>query len=124
MRFNAEDIEQACRALLGLHAFIGCDTVSAFSRKCKTKPVKFMLEENSYISLFNSFGNEPSISEAQRHGLQHFVCDLYGHKDYSTDVIRHKLYSARERRLEAKCLPQSLDSLSLHVSKACCQDYI
>ena len=33
MRFDVQDIEQACRALLGLHAFTGCDTISAFSGK-------------------------------------------------------------------------------------------
>ena len=30
MRFDFEDIEQACRALLGLHVYTGCDIVSAF----------------------------------------------------------------------------------------------
>ena len=117
MRFDLEDIEQACRALLGLHAFTGCDTVSAFSGKSMMKPVKLMLKENSYVSLFNSFGNEPSLSEAQHHGLQQFVGDLYGHKEDSTDVARYKLYSARQGRLEAKCLTPCSDSLSLHADR-------
>ena len=123
MRFDDEDIEQACRTLLELHAFTGCDTVSAFSGKGKAKPVKLMLKENSYINLFNSFDNEPPPSEAQHCGLQQFVCDLYGHKEESTDVVRYKLYSARQRRLEAKCLLPFSDSLSLH-AKACYQAYI
>ena len=87
MRFDVEDIEQACQALLGLPTFTGCDTVSAFSGKGKTKSVKLMLKENSYINLFNSFGNETSLSEAQHCDLQQFVCDLYGHKEDSTNVV-------------------------------------
>ena len=83
-----------------------------------------MLKENSYISLFTSFGNEPSLFEAQHHSCQQFVYDLHGHKDDSTDVTQYKLYSARQQRLEAKCLPPCWNSLSLHVNKACYQDYI
>ena len=124
IRFDVEDIEQACRALLGLHAFTGCDTVSAFSGKGKSKPLKLMLKENSYISLFSSFGNEPSLSETQHTTLQQFVCNLYGHTEESTDVVRYKLYSARQGRLEAKCLPPCSDSLSLHANRACYQAYI
>ena len=123
MRFSVEDIEQACRALLGLHAFTGCN-VSAFSGKGKAKPVKLMLKENWYITLFNSFGNEPSLSEAQQSGLQQFVCEMYGYKEDSTGVVRYKLHSARQRRLEAKCLPSCSDSLSLHANRACYQAYI
>ena len=102
MRFDVEDTEQACRASLGLHSFTGCDTVSAFSGKGKAKLVKLMLKENSYINLFNSFGNEPSLSKVQHRGFQQFACDLYGHKEDSTDVVRYKLYSARQGRLGAK----------------------
>ena len=124
MRFDVEDIEQACLALLGLHAFTGCDTVSAFSGKGKAKPVKLMLKENSYINLFNSFGNELSLSEAQHCGLQQFVCGMHGHKEGSNDVVLHKLCSTRQGRLEVKCLPPCSDSLSLHANRACYQAYI
>ena len=94
--------------------YLGCmhlhDTVSDFSGKGKTKPVRLMLKENLYINLFSSFGNKPSLSEAQHRVLQQFVCDLYGHKEDSTDVVRYKLYSARQGRLEAKCLPPCSDT--------------
>ena len=50
IRCDVEDTEQACLALLGLHAFTRCDTFSAFSGKGKTKPVKLMQKKNLYIN--------------------------------------------------------------------------
>ena len=122
MRFDVEDIEQSYQVLLGLHTFTGCDTVCTFCRKGKMKPVKLMLKENSYINLLNSFGNEPSLLEAQHRGLQQFVCNMYGHKEISADIVQYRLYSVRQRRFKAKCLPPC--SNSLHANRPCYQSYI
>ena len=34
--------EEFCEALIGLHAFTGCDSVGSFSGKGKTKPLKII----------------------------------------------------------------------------------
>lgn len=44
-RYNLHDIELFSKSLLSLHAFTGCDTVSAFSGKGKLKPLKIMFKE-------------------------------------------------------------------------------
>ena len=38
MEYSADDL---CKALLGFHAFTGCDTVSSFAGKGKSKPLKY-----------------------------------------------------------------------------------
>jgi len=57
-----------------LHAFTGCDTVSSFSGKGKSKAVKLLLKESAYIDLFSSFGNKPSLSESQHQERSATVC--------------------------------------------------
>ena len=99
MRFEVYDTESICKALLGLHAFTGCDSISTFSCKGKTKPVEEMMKNVEYVNLFSSFGNDPAVSEEQHISIQHFVCDLYGHKEECTDIVRYKLFSARQVRL-------------------------
>ena len=43
-------------ALVSLHSFTGCDTVSAFLRKGKARALKLMSENESFIHLFKSMG--------------------------------------------------------------------
>ena len=40
--------QDACKALLGLHAFSGCDAVSAFAGIGKVKPLKKLLCTKEY----------------------------------------------------------------------------
>ena len=42
----------ACEALPGLHAFTGCDAVSAFAGIGKVKPLKKLLSEKEYQRTF------------------------------------------------------------------------
>ena len=83
-----------------------------------------MLKENAYIDLFSFFGNEPTVSESDHQKLQRFVSRMYVHKEEDTDIVRYKTYSAKQGRLEARCLPPCSDSLKLHVNRACYQAYI
>ena len=78
-RYEVTDVNQASKALLGLHGFTGCDTISSFAGKGKVKAVKTMMKNQTYIDLFASFGVTPELSEVQFTEIQKFVCDLYGH---------------------------------------------
>ena len=39
--------QEACEALMGLHALTGCDTVSAFSSKGKLKPMQMLVKNHN-----------------------------------------------------------------------------
>ena len=100
-------------------------TLSALSLvKEKTKPVKVMMQKAEYVNLFSSYVNDPAVSEERHISIQHFVCDLYRHKEECTDIVRYKLCSARPGRLETKSLPPLTDSLKLHTARASYHVYV
>jgi hypothetical protein len=45
-----------CNALLGLHAFTGCDSTSSFKGKGKVKAVKLMEKNTNFQELFMKLG--------------------------------------------------------------------
>jgi len=69
-----------CKAVLGLHVFTGCDTVSAFRGKGKSKALLLLKEDKQYIDLFATLGDDFNVPIATLSGLEKFVCHLYGQK--------------------------------------------
>ena len=59
-------IDELCDALVGLHAFTGCDSVSAFAGKGKSKSIKLLLSSEKYIDLFKGFGKEYLVTNDER----------------------------------------------------------
>ena len=49
VKYTIDDINVASKALLGLHAFTGCDTISAFSGKGKVKPTQVMMKSKDHV---------------------------------------------------------------------------
>ena len=123
-RYNIQDSDQASKALLGLHGFTGCDTISSFAGKGKIKPVKTMMKDEVYINLFASFGLEPELTENQFADIQKFVCELYGHKEEDTNKVWYKMYAAKHGHLDPKSIPPCADSLRQHSLRACYQVHI
>ena len=41
-----------CKALIGMHAYTGCDTVSAFAGKGKAKALKLLTKSKLYQDTF------------------------------------------------------------------------
>lgn len=83
-----------------------------------------MLKNQKYVEEFAVIGNNPHTSDAQLEILEKFICDIYGHKGESTNLLRYKLYSSRHGKLEAKSIPPCFDSLQLHSSRATYQTHI
>ena len=122
--YDINDIELAAKAILSMHAFTGCDTVSAFSGKGKVKPLKVLLKNSDYINAFAEIGNAPGLEGDQLNVIEQFVCDIYGHKGCSTNSLRYKIYCSKQGKLEAKSIPPCLDSLKLHASRANYQAFV
>ncbi|KAK6168047.1 hypothetical protein SNE40_021951 [Patella caerulea] len=109
--------EQTTEALVGLHPFTGCDSVSAFKGKGKIKALKLMLNSPQYITTFCELGKSWELRPNLRKDLEKFVCDLYGWKD-ETDIntVRYNCY--RVGTVTDLTLPPNCDSLSLHMERA------
>jgi hypothetical protein len=55
--------QEACEALMGLHALTGCDTVSAFSSKGKLRPMQMLVKNHIYVKTMKDIGKEWSVSD-------------------------------------------------------------
>ena len=60
-------------AILGLHAFTGCDTVSAFAGKGIVKALNVMLKSEIYITTFISLGISWQLSDFLMEQLERFT---------------------------------------------------
>ena len=69
-----------CRALIGLHAYTGCDTVSAFAGKGKTSALKLLTSNRDIQDTFLELGQEWDLSPELMDKLEAFTCVLYAPK--------------------------------------------
>jgi len=115
-----------CQALLGMHAFTGCDSVSCFAGKGKLSALKLLRKHKEYRDLFNQFGTSWDLTEEIFLKIQAFTCELYGAKKGEDDVnnFRYKLFCAKQGKIEAFRLPPCADCLNKHAQRACYQTAI
>lgn len=111
-----------CQAIIGMHVFTGCDTVSAFKGKGKVRPLRLMLESAETVNAFRQLGCEWMPNEELLRGLETFVCTLYDEKTSDVNEARHSLFTLRCRVDEV--LPPNKDSLKLHTMRASYQTAI
>ena len=72
---------EVCRALLGLHAFTGCDTVSAFAGKGKIRVLTILKANAEFKEVFAQFGVQWNLPPHLHVKLEEFVCK-FGHKEH------------------------------------------
>ena len=69
--------EGVCKALIGMHAYTGCDTVSAFAGKGKAKALKLLTTSRENQDTFTKVGQEWDIPPELMDKLEAFTCLLY-----------------------------------------------
>lgn len=120
------------KALLGLHAFTGCDTTSAFMRKGKSYPFKIMQRNGNYVDAFQKLGELDEVPDDVIEVLEEFACLMYGFKSTKkcSPTINNCRYQKFMQRFSAKkgvlstdagvdisLLPPCKSSLSLHIRR-------
>ena len=84
--------QEKCQAILGLHIFTGCVSVSAFKGKGKTKPLGLM-ESEAFCSAFIAFGCGGEVPDDILPDVGKFVCTLHGQKYYAgVNAARYNLF--------------------------------
>ena len=106
------------KALIGIHAITGCDSISAFSSKGKWKGVQLLQRNDRYVQAMASIGDEWVVSEEAFKATEALVCQLYGKKSDSVDALRYQIHCARGGKVEPEALPPCESSLRLHVTRA------
>jgi len=90
--------QDVCKALPGMHAFTGCDTVSAFAGKGKLKPLKMLRASQDYQTMFQALGESWTLSSELSQQLEMFTCEMYGSsKNCNINQHRYDLFCAKKR---------------------------
>lgn len=104
-------------AMIGLHTFTGCDSVSSFHGKGKVKPLKLMLGEPKFVDFFSQIGRTFEVDEGLVSKSEEFVCSLYGQEDLKhVNDARAALFKTGKHMDDT--LPPNKDSLEKHLLRA------
>ena len=109
-----------CEALIGMHAFTGCDTVSAFAGRGKLTTLKKMVSDETYQQAFNSLGTSWEVSQELFQQIQAITCRMYLSSTNTTEVnkLRYQLFCAKRGEIESSQLPPCEDCLFMHTLRA------
>ncbi len=109
-----------CRALVGMHAYTGCDAVSEFAGKGKVKALKLLTSNKEHQNTFLKLGQEWDLSADLMDKLEAFTCLLYAPKVSTTKVndLRYNLFCAKKGEIESHQLPPCEDCLANHIFRA------
>lgn len=107
-------------ALIGFHAFTGCDTVSAFAGRGKLNALKQMRAEQAHQEAFAQLGESWEVSPELFEKIQRFTCQMYisPTKTWQVNKLRYQLFYAKCGEVESCQLPPCEDSLYMHVLHA------
>ena len=79
-----------CKALLGFHAFTGCDYNPAFFRRGKQRLFKILNKKEEFQKAFASLEDTSIDTDNTFTKIESFVCGMYGYK--STQKINNVLF--------------------------------
>jgi hypothetical protein len=106
-----------CSALIGLHCFTGCDSVSAFRGKGKIKAQSLLEKHPEFVDCFASLGVDWVVSQDLLCELERFVCLLYGYPTQtSINDVRYQVFKGKSSSEAA--MPPNQDCLIQHSQRA------
>ena len=110
---------EVCRALIGLHAYTGCDSVSAFAGNGKTSALKLLTGNRETQDTFLELGQEWDLSPELMDKLEAFTCLMYVSKASTTKIndLTYQLFCAK-KEIESHQLPPCKDCLTKHAQRA------
>ena len=109
-----------CKALLGVHSFTGCDSVSAFAGRGKQRAFQIIKSDQNARNVLGKLGETWTLSSDMHSQLERFACKLYATKPGTHDIneLRYNLFCARKGEIESHQLPPSKDCLMKHSLRA------
>lgn len=109
-----------CDSLIGMHAFTGCDTVSAFAGRGKMTTLKQVKTNKTYQDAFQELGRSWEVSSELFEKLQEITCHMYLPSTHTNNVnkLRYELFCARRGEVESSQLPPCKDCLFMHALRA------
>ena len=109
--------DEFSKALIGLHCFTGCDSVSAFYGRGKKKAFDLLLKDKTLCPAFQDLGERFDVQPDMEKELEKFVCKLYGQKDVAeVNIARYDMF--RLARKAEIAMPPNHDALRQHIKRA------
>ncbi|KAJ8389319.1 hypothetical protein AAFF_G00121840 [Aldrovandia affinis] len=83
-----------CNAVIGMYAYTGCDTLSAFAGRGKLRALKLIMRSEHFQEVFRKLGQSGELSMDLFKKLQAFTCKLYTASTTTEDIntARHQLF--------------------------------
>ena len=109
-----------CKALPALHAFTGCDTVSAFAGKGKVSALKLVMGNQDLQDVFSELGQNWQVSGEMKSKVEAFTSRWYAPKSSAKQIndLRYHLFCAKRGEIESHQLPPCRDCLHKHPERA------
>ena len=102
---------------LNISAITGCDTIFAISGNGKWNIVQLLKRNNRCVPAMASM-EEWAVSRETSEETKALMCQLYGKKCQSVDVLHYEIHGARGGKVEPEPLPPCKSPLRLHVTSA------
>ena len=103
---------------IGVHAFTGCDSVSAFAGNGKTKALKMLKDYAEVKETFSRLGEEWQLPPDLFTRIEKSTCDLYSSRATEVNAARYNLFCSKNGEMESFQLPLFKDSLQKHTLRA------
>jgi hypothetical protein len=122
--------QDMCSALLGLHAFTGCDSTSSLMKKGKLRPIKLMKKDIRFMEAFQRLGTTDDVTNADIKIFELFIIKLYGGKKHDSDLdsFRYAKFMLKftpndsfmscDVGIDLSLLPPCKMSLHMHIKRA------
>lgn len=109
-----------CKALLGMHAYTGCDSVSSFAGRGKMASLKMLKQDAELQTTFADLGAMWDVSESLLNKLEAFTCQMYVTKTsiQHSNELRYHLFTSKKGCVEPHQLPPCADALHKHACRA------
>ena len=111
---------ELCKGVLGMHAFTGCHTVSAFAGKGKAQALKILKKNKKGRDALTELGKDWDLPPELTDKIEELTCLLYSNNTVTTKVneLRYQLFCSRRGEIESHQLPPCRDCLVKHAKRA------
>ena len=98
---------EVCKGVFGMHAFTGCDTVSAFAGKGKAQALKILKKNKKGQEALTELEKDWDLPPELTDKLEELTCLLYSNNTATTkdNELRYQLFCSRRGEIENHQLP-------------------
>ena len=109
---------EVCDALIGMHAYTGCDTVSCFSGRGKISALKMLKKDKDICNTMQLLGEDWTVNQDLFSKFNRFTCISYSaHTNCaSVNELRYELFRLKKGKVHSAQLPPCKDTLFQHAA--------